>query len=457
MLKMMKFLMLLCSVGLIGLAWGMLTTANARLASERAYTTARARNYVKYGFYDRAIPVFYDVLELTTGRDANILYELASVYYKTNNFQSYRRIIQQLIDAKTPPDGMILADLYLEAFTYDRQSRPQGDVIRLLRRGLNNTGDNRLFELYEEHRYALAVRRDIFSEAGVITGNAGLVEQNGVWGFVNGRGNMLLSPRYELATNFSGNYAVVQRNGVLEMINRRGVRQGLADFTAQSIKYFTGTSFVLLPDEEDDYVIASRPAGELHIRRGTSGFEYIGRSNDGLRALKQNGLWAIDDHSNRSSSIDSDFIYQSIAIDELGRIAVNGRLFVNQNGSYTMIDYAGNPIGTPFDEARPFFEEGGLAAVRRGDKWGLVNANGDMVIDFTFDEARSSGFAFAPVRVGELWGYITLENYQQEHRERFFGRMVIEPQFLDAKQFVNGCAPVRGTNGWFYIVLVEYE
>jgi hypothetical protein len=35
--------------------------------------------------------------------------------------------------------------------------------------------------------------------------------------------------------------------------------------------------------------------------------------------------------------------------------------------------------------------------------------------------------------------------------------MVIEPQFLDAKQFVGGVAPVMDENGWFYIALLAYE
>jgi hypothetical protein len=67
-------------------------------------------------------------------------------------------------------------------------------------------------------------------------------------------------------------------------------------------------------------------------------------------------------------------------------------------------------------------------------------------IPFIYDDALSFGEHLAAVKIGELWGYISL-----------YGHIVIEPVFFDAKSFSNGSAPVLTGRGWQLITLLEYK
>ena len=53
------------------------------------------------------------------------------------------------------------------------------------------------------------------------------------------------------------------------------------------------------------------------------------------------------------------------------------------------------------------FGSNGLAPVRRGEKWGFINEQGEDVIEFRYDEARGFGGSdIAAVRIDDKWGCI---------------------------------------------------
>jgi len=453
--KYMKFAIAFVTMGFTLFTWNLFISMDARATAEQNRRVAQAMTYIDYGLYARSIPILRDIVYETEG-DPNLVYKLAQTYRAAGSLLNYRSNLQRLLDYGIAPNGMTLADLYLEALEYDTTHRGIGDVITLLRQGVEATGDSYLRELLEYNRFAFVRRRAYFTWAGLVWGNAALVLQGNQWGFVNGVGNLLLGHRFETATNFIGNYAAVQIDGQLQIINRGGARQAIADFSAEHIAHFDGNTFVVMREGTSDYIIANWRSGNLNITLNVNAFEYLGRATDGIRPVANYGMWALHDQR-RSPNIPFEFIYDSIALDEFGRAAVNDRIFIKQNGQYHMINYYAQKIGSPFDEARPFFERGGLAAVRRGDYWGFIDAHDNVIIDFIYEDARSSSFGLAPVKLDGLWGYITVDSYPEEYMDRFFGRVVIEPQFLDARQFVSGTAPVMNAQGWFYIVLIESQ
>lgn len=62
--------------------------------------------------------------------------------------------------------------------------------------------------------------KDYYSNARLmVDGTAAAVEQDGKWGFVDGKGKMVIEPKYEDAKSFSNGFAAVKQNGKWGFIN----------------------------------------------------------------------------------------------------------------------------------------------------------------------------------------------------------------------------------------------
>ena len=76
-----------------------------------------------------------------------------------------------------------------------------------------------------------------------------------------------------------------------------------------------------------------------------------------------------------------------------------------------------------FDDAKAFTEEG-YAAVCRGGKWGFVDTDGELALDYAYEDAESFSNGLAAVCIDGKWGYIDTE-----------GNMIITPRFSAATHF----------------------
>ncbi len=143
----------------------------------------------------------------------------------------------------------------------------------------------------------------------------------------------------------------------------------------------------------------------------------------------------------------------------------NGKYgFINKNGSI-QIDYT-------FDDALGFTQ--GLAAVKKDGKWGYISESGAVVIDYQYESAWYFTQSLAAVKNFGLWGYIDLSGnlkiaYQfddagdfsdglawvmQVKRIGFIdqtGKTIIEYQYNAAGSFVDGLAPVQKAGLWGFI------
>ena len=99
---------------------------------------------------------------------------------------------------------------------------------------------------------------------------------------------------------------------------------------------------------------------------------------------------------------------------------------------YTFVDKFGRIISEQrYSYARPFSE--GFAPVRVGELWGYIDKKGTMVISPRFDNATPFSSGLALVSENHLFGYI-------DHS----GSYAIKPQFKYAESFADGLAVVGG-------------
>lgn len=99
------------------------------------------------------------------------------------------------------------------------------------------------------------------------------------------------------------------------------------------------------------------------------------------------------------------------------------------------IDKVGNRVNVP--KRGP-----GLHPARKNGKWGFVDEDGRIVVEYRFNDARQFSEELAAVKKSEFWGYVDRS-----------GDFVISPRFRDAKQFSEGRAAVLfpESRGYAYI------
>ena len=151
-------------------------------------------------------------------------------------------------------------------------------------------------------------------------------------------------------------------------------------------------------------------------------YEKVSAFYNHVAAVKKDGKWTLIDDEFR---LVTDFLYEDVVMDEFGYCSMGERIFVKKDGLYQMINLEGDIITeVTFENAYPFMQKDQLAAVKKGSKWGFVNENGDLCIDYIYDEAKSFTIEFAPVKQNDNWGYIDRE-----------GKTVIPYQFAEATEF----------------------
>lgn len=96
-------------------------------------------------------------------------------------------------------------------------------------------------------------------------------------------------------------------------------------------------------------------------------------------------------------------------------------------------------ISARFDETKPF-SEWGLAAVRVGKQWGLIDETGAFKQKPQFDFVEKvSEHGCTRVKVGDQWGLIDRK-----------GDLVAKPEWEDVQDQINGFTPVKKDGKWGY-------
>lgn len=92
-----------------------------------------------------------------------------------------------------------------------------------------------------------------------------------------------------------------------------------------------------------------------------------------------------------------------------------------------------------FDEALPFASDG-LALVRLGDKWGMVDKSGKQVLECRYDEVKHFPEAnCAALRIGDKWGLADAK-----------GKIVLKPEWDAVGPLVSSLVPVKRGGKWGY-------
>jgi hypothetical protein len=428
-----RILLALGCVVLMALSWVIVLRAETD-ADKQAALLETARDYLADEVYILALPfleeaVGYETEETLTAE--NMLKETYINLFETSRTQDrYEALLAtQMARESCSPD------VFVEAAEYYLDDNEIPAMYAVLKDGIAKTGDERLTEMYKEWRYRYDTGRNVYGEVTEVLGSTIKVRNNrGLWGIAGSGGGIIIRCQYEKISTFYNDRAVVIKDGEIYAVDSSNNRlallkeEGATDFG----NYSEGRIGILTPE-------GWKQATSNLVVSGTA-FEELGTFSNGHAAVKYQGKWGL-------LSSGSEWLipneYDGIIMDSLGRSYAQNAAFVKK-GSSVYLFANGVLHDEAYDDAKPF-RSSGYAAVKKNGKWGFINAQGDAVIGYLYDEAESFVGELAPVKLGELWGYI---NRQEE--------IAIEPAFFQAKAFVSGSAPVLTEEGWQFITLLDY-
>lgn len=313
------------------------------------------------------------------------------------------------------------------------------------------------------------------------------IEIDEKWGYINGKGRIVIKPQFDEADRFSEGLARVQIESKSGFINETG-KFIIDPIYTFAFSFSEGLAVVGKEMESPWFYIDRR--GKTIIEPGSK-FIWIGPFQNGLAGFSGNvGGNTADTYDARNGFIDKS---GKIVIQPKFRDAENfsdGLAVVAEDkkredgaSAYfnrkAFIDSTGNIVTQFFDRAESFNE--GLAAVEIDNLWGFIDKSGNIVIAPQFEfivRGFSEGIAFvncdndkvaaidktgkyitgcifdeawefceglAPVELNKKFGFIDRT-----------GKSVIKPQFDSAESFYNGLAKVTiRKEDWIYMGFID--
>lgn len=279
-----------------------------------------------------------------------------------------------------------------------------------------------------------------YLDVGIYSGGLCPVLIGDKWGYVDTQGEKRVASKYTKVGAFSGELSpVVDSDGNAYFIDPNGNKK----FVVLNVENVTELGLI----ENGIYSLFNGTTWGFYDQEYKHLFgEYqaVSAIGNGVAAVKKDGKWSL---VNREGKDLTGQTYHDVVMDEKLVVFRNDRLFVSDGSGYQMIDSTGKVIGDTKYQAVHIFNDTTYAAVMLNGKWGFIDSSGKMVIDPQYEDARSFANGYAAVRKDGKWGFINTE-----------GKMIIEPQFENAKDFNDhGCVFVIRNDGWELLRLYKYN
>lgn len=163
-------------------------------------------------------------------------------------------------------------------------------------------------------------------------------------------------------------------------------------------------------------------------------FDYAGCFYNGKAAVKNNGVWYLI--NTKGEKVGDE--YKDIVLSETGSYMSNDVMIAStKEGTYTIynnkLEEKANVTCSEIGKT----SNNGLIAFKNNNKWGFVNEEGKIVIEPQYDNAKSFSYGLAAVYSKGKWGFIDKNN-----------EVVIDYQFKDTD---SNAAYYFNSNGSCYV------
>lgn len=279
---------------------------------------------------------------------------------------------------------------------------------------------------------------------------------------INTKGEAVHPAEYDEMSRFKNGYSVGQKGMDFYVLKPDGSTQKIQAATDHVDDFCEGLAPFRTTADTWGYLA---PDGTVSIQ---AQFSKVGYFNNGLAWAKNasgmvgfintKGEWVIQPTYTKVTDFDTP---EKISIAKTAA----GEVLLKMNGDVITVDGATDIMN---------FSEG-LAAARKGEVWGFINAKGEWVVPATYTRVERFSDGLANVRMVDKWGaidktgkvsvpveYSKIGNISEgliEVRQGEFwgfcdasGKMVITPQYRDVRAFHFGYAVASTADGLWGII-----
>ena len=439
-MKGQKMLLVLLFAVLLAAGWllAVRSASGADIRKKQNELTVEADGYMEKELYVRAIPLYEEALTFSSASNPSIEERLLTAYRAYGDSSSYIWLVEKRAAAQ-----MASEEEYMQAADYYLAGSKTQEAMKLIRKGMETLHSELLETYYEEHRYGYQVRDTRYTVITPTPSNSLMPAFDGEkWGYVDERGMAVLSFVYDSATPFNAEgWAVVSIEGSYYTILKNGDRYSVDDGAKYShmTDVLTVSGSRILGERDGSYSYFNYDFEPI-----ASGYQFTQMTANacGVAAVKKDGCWGIITDSGETVV---DFVLEDVAVNSLGCAFAGERAMVKENGKWYLMDTEGNHVGeTGYAKAKAPESGGYIAVADDSGRWGYIDREGALVIDYQYQDALSFSNGLAAVRLVNDWGYISKKNV-----------LVIEDFWSDAYPFHNGIAQV-GFSGGISLLTLNY-
>lgn len=255
--------------------------------------------------------------------------------------------------------------------------------------------------------------------------------QNDLWGYIDSTGTVKIEPQFEMAGFFAEGLAYAQVGDALGYIDENGQLAIPADFPAAT-NFHEGYASVMI---DEDWMVINKN-GEIMME---SYFANPVTFNDGLARFKlEMGLRSKYGFINPygDTVIYPSFEFVSDFSEGLCMASPDGQKYgyINTSGDWVIQPEFELGVLIKMNDIYDFTDKNfsnGYVAIQKGDKYGIIDKKGTLILDYTHEFIGKYAEGLAPAKKGDKYGYIDLN-----------GKWIIKPTYSGAEKFNKGLAAV---------------
>ncbi|MBQ8802271.1 MAG: WG repeat-containing protein [Tyzzerella sp.] len=282
----------------------------------------------------------------------------------------------------------------------------------------NGVTDEKILKQAQELKYSYDLDYNTYSGFKSISANTYAVAKGTGWGCVDASGELIIDYNYPYMSSVSSDGTRLYDTSLgSRLVDSTGLVLGIFSFTVSESGVFSEDLIPVLCDGKYNYY-------NSFAKEQFGGYDMAGTFQNGLAAVQQDGKWVLINTSGKEESQEFvDIVIDSNGLYLMGSVMVAAK----EDGKYQLFDKNGKSICDFIADNMDFCMSDGWIAYEKDGKWGYVNTEGKVVIEPQYEEAKSFSYGLAAVCKDGKWGFINTS-----------GEVVIEYQFAGADYFNAG-------------------